>query len=171
VAVGFEANETAVAWQVRQLLQEVSSADAEVNTVAGAATGPLWHALGELTDRPDAALSFKANLLPAAVAGFCLQAAAVGEGMLIQAHAGSGIVRGHLTGDLTLERVEAMLKELTAVAAAAKGNLVLPRCPPEWKRALPVWGAPRGDAWLMRTVKERLDPRGLFNPGRFVDGI
>ena len=24
---------------------------------------------------------------------------------------------------------------------------------------------------LMRTVKEHLDPRRLFNPGRFVDGI
>jgi FAD/FMN-containing dehydrogenase len=29
-----------------------------------------------------------------------------------------------------------------------------------------VWGAPRGDAWLMRRVKDSLDPRGLFNPGR-----
>ena len=28
---------------------------------------------------------------------------------------------------------------------------------------------PRGDAWLMRAVKDRLDPRGVFNPGRFLE--
>jgi glycolate oxidase FAD binding subunit len=171
VAVGFEENDRAVEWQVRQVLQEVSSADVEVNTVAGAATDPLWQALAEFTDRPDATLSFKANLLPQTVAAFCLRAAAFPEGMQLQAHAGSGIVRGHLAGGLTLERVQAMLKELADAAAAARGNLVLPRCPPGWKRSLPVWGAPRGDLGLMRKVKEQLDPRGLFNPGRFVGGI
>jgi glycolate oxidase FAD binding subunit len=172
VAVGFEENERAVEWQVRQVLQEVSSADVEVNTVAGAATDPLWQGFAEFTDRPDAVLGFKANLLPHAVADFCLKAAAFPEGVLLQAHAGSGIVRGHLgAGGLTLERVQAMLKELADAAGAARGNLVLPRCPPEWKRSLPVWGAPRGDLGLMRKVKEQLDPRGLFNPGRFVGGI
>ena len=54
------------------------------------------------------------------------------------------------------------------MAVAAQGNLIVTRCPPAWKAALPVWGAPRDDAWLMRRVKDALDPRGLFNPGRFV---
>jgi FAD/FMN-containing dehydrogenase len=34
-----------------------------------------------------------------------------------------------------------------------------------------VWGLRRGDWALMRTVKQKLDPHGLFNPGRFVGGI
>src|SRR5207302_1445142 len=83
---------------------------------------------------------------------------------LLHAHAGSGIVRGHVLGDLTAERAAAMLDPLTALATAAQGNLVLPRCPGDWKRTLPVWGQPRGDVWLMRQVKEKLDPRRLFNP-------
>jgi glycolate oxidase FAD binding subunit len=69
---------------------------------------------------------------------------------------------------LTVERAQAILNPLAERARAAQGNLVLPRCPPGWKRALPVWGTPRGDLWLMRRVKDALDPRGLFNPGRFV---
>jgi len=170
-AVGFEDNQQNVEWQIQQVLREVSSADVEVNTFAGAATEPLWDALVEFTDRPVATISFKANLLPSAVAGFCLAAAAFPESMHLHAHAGSGIVRGHLDGSLTLERVQAMLKELATLAASARGNLVIPRCPTPWKRSLPIWGAPRGDAWLMRKVKQQLDPRGLFNPGRFVDGI
>jgi glycolate oxidase FAD binding subunit len=64
-----------------------------------------------------------------------------------------------------------MLKELLDAAKAAQGNLVLPHCPPAWKRSLPVWGAPRNDDWLMRSVKDKLDPRRIFNPGRFVAGI
>ena len=64
---------------------------------------------------------------------------------------------------------QVILKGLSERAAAARGNVVLPRCPPAWKRALPVWGTPRGDAWLMRKVKDAFDPRRLFNPGRFVE--
>jgi glycolate oxidase FAD binding subunit len=63
-----------------------------------------------------------------------------------------------------------MLTPLRETATAAQGNLVLLRCPTAWKATLPVWGEPRDDAWLMRTVKEKLDPRRLFNPGRFVAG-
>lgn len=121
--------------------------------------------------RPRRVLTFKANLLPQAVASFCQQAATLPEPVCLHAHAGSGIVRGHLDGDLTLERVAAMLKELTDAAVRAEGNLVLPRCPVEWKRELPVWGRERGDLWLMCLVKEKLDPHNLFNPGRFVAGI
>ncbi len=71
---------------------------------------------------------------------------------------------------MTLQRVAAMLKELTDSAVRAEGNLVLPHCPVEWKRDCPS-GAARGDLWLMRQVKEKLDPHNLFNPGRFVAGI
>ena len=91
--------------------------------------------------------------------------------MRLHAHAGSGIVHGHLDGDLTLPRVAAMLKELNETAVRAEGNLVVPHCPVEWKRELPVWGRERGDLWLMRQVKDKMDPRHLFNPGRFLAGI
>jgi glycolate oxidase FAD binding subunit len=110
-------------------------------------------------------------MLPQAVASFCQLAARSSESSRLHAHAGSGIVRGHLSGDLTLERVAAMLKDLTDAAAGAEGNLVLPHCPVLWKRDLPVWGRERGDLWLMRQVKRQMDSRNLFNPGRFVGAI
>ena len=101
----------------------------------------------------------------------CRQSAALPEQVWLQAHAGSGIVTGHVAGDLTPGRAAAMLKVLTAEARAAQGNVVVLRCPPPWKQALPIWGAARGDLGLMRSVKDKLDPRRLFNPGRFLDGI
>ena len=137
----------------------------------GAASRALWQALVDATDPEDARLSFKANLLPGAVASFCLRAAEGADGVRLHAHAGSGVVRGSLFGDLTLGRVQEMLKGLHEAAAAAQGNVILPRCPAEWKRALPVWGLPRGDAGPMREVKAKLDPKDLFNPGRFLGDI
>ncbi len=64
-----------------------------------------------------------------------------------------------------------MLKKLRDLAGAGQGHVIVLRCPSGWKDAGLVWGPPRGDVWLMRKVKEQLDPRRLFNPGRFVDGI
>ncbi len=168
VIVGFEDTEDAVGWQIQQLIKDVGTGRVlGLEGRGGAASDALWQALVELTMPPAAALSFKANLLPSAVAAFCCEAAKTDE-VLLQAHAGSGIVRGHFLHAPSLESIQAVLHVLHQHAAAAHGNVVLPRCPVEWKQQLPVWGRERGDHWLMREVKQRLDPRGLFNPGRFV---
>jgi glycolate oxidase FAD binding subunit len=167
VVVGFEDSRETLTWQVQQLIKEVAASSGTAVTVLAEKTGrPLWSALVEFPAWPGAQVTFRANMLPSAVAAFCQQAADLPDGLLLRAHAGSGIVTGHVAADLTAERVAAMLKGLLTTAAAAHGNLVVTCCPPAWKAALPVWGAPRGDAWLMRRVKDSLDPRGLFNPGR-----
>jgi glycolate oxidase FAD binding subunit len=174
VVVVYEESNESVSWQVQQLIRELPAASIRgLEARAGVAADSLWRALAEFTGR-EARLSFKANLLPTGVAEFCESVVRVGaasEEFLVHGQAGSGIVRGHLNGDLTLERVREMLEGFNDRAQAAKGNVILPRCPPGWKHSLPVWGRPRNDLWLMRQVKEKLDPRRLFNPGRFVDGI
>lgn len=162
VIVGFEDSETAVNWQIQQLLRELTGMQG-VAALAGAATEPLWQTLAEATAWAEAAVSLKVSVLPAQVARVAQLA---GEGW-VQAHAGSGIVRVHLVGEPSLAQTKALIAGLTE----AGGHVVVVRCPVAWKRELPLWGAPRGDVGLMRRVKEALDPRGIFNPGRFVDGI
>jgi glycolate oxidase FAD binding subunit len=125
--------------------------------------------LAEGTLNPGARLTFKANLLPTMTAGLLTRAAARPDRLSLQAHAGNGIVIGHASEGLTADGAAAMLKGLQE-AVGEEGNVVVLRCPPAWKKDLPVWGRPRG-AWLMRQVKDKLDPRRLFNPGRFIDGI
>lgn len=170
VVSGYEGSDQGVAWQVHQLLKELAStAVMGLEVRAGSASTLLWSALVELGLRPAATLSFKANMLPSAVAGFCLQAGGMAPELLLQAHAGSGIVRGHLAGDLTREQATVLLRDLQPHAQAAQGNLIVSHCPAGWKKSLPIWGLPRGDAFLMRQVKDKLDPRRLFNPGRFLD--
>jgi glycolate oxidase FAD binding subunit len=169
--IGFEENRDAVQWQTQQLCRELAAANfGPSETRTGLAAGPVWHALAEFPGRPEACLTFKANVLPRTVAAFCRQAEALPHRLLLQVHAGNGIVIGH-ADDLTLEQASTMLNVLHDSARAGQGNITVLRCPIAWKSQVPVWGIPRGDAWLMRAIKEKLDPRRLFNPGRFVDGL
>ena len=57
------------------------------------------------------------------------------------------------------------------MAARDGGNLILSRCPTEWKERLRVWGEPRPDWAIAERVKAALDPHGAMNPGRFVGRI
>jgi glycolate oxidase FAD binding subunit len=166
--VGFEDSSDSVSWQIHQLIRDVAASKVQgLEGRAGTASDALWQGLVELTAPASAWLSFKANLLPSAVAAFCREAAK-GTELQLQAHAGSGIVRGHFLSAMPLAQVRPLLDSLHQIAAEARGNLILPRCPLEWKQQLPVWGRERGDLWLMRNVKKQLDPRDVFNPGRFV---
>jgi glycolate oxidase FAD binding subunit len=170
--IGFEDNQQAVRWQEQQLATELAGAGFEVrDRRSGAAAESLWRALAELPGHVGTRLTFKANVLPHAVPAFCRRAAALPHGLMLQVHAGNGVVIGHATEDLTLEQTQTMLNGLRQTAATGQGNLVIRRCPTAWKRELPVWGTPRGDAGLMRAIKEQLDPRRLFNTGRFVAGL
>jgi len=170
--VGFEDNRSTVTWQIEQLTRELLGTGQQcVGTRVGAEANDLWQALVELPARPEACLVVKANLLPHACAAFCREAEATEEGVSLQAHAGSGIVIIQAEEKLGLDTAGSMLTSLQATAARAQGNVIVLRCPVAWKSALPVWGIPRGDVFLMRAIKEKLDPRRVFNPGRFLDGM
>jgi glycolate oxidase FAD binding subunit len=171
LVIGFEDNFKAVTWQAQQFKQELpGELRGTLQEFAAADEEKLWAILRDFCLRPRARLSFKANVRPAGVPDFCRQASARTPAPMLQAHAGNGIVYGHVD-DLTLEQASAMLQALGAVAAAANGNLILTRCPPEWKSTLPVWGRSTSDRILMTAIKAKLDPGNIFNPGRFVDGI
>lgn len=168
--VAYEDNAAAVQWQVQQLIKEVRLAY-PLEARVGEPSLPLCQALVEFPNTGDSGLTFQVALLPSATANFCRRASALPEAPCLHAHAGNGIVIGHVRAGLTKESAAAMLKRLRELAATGQGHVIIRRCPSAWKDAALVWGPPRGDYWLMRKVKEQLDPQRLFNPGRFVDGI
>lgn len=171
VIVGFEGNAQAVEWQVQQLVREVRG-KCTLDARLGRTTARLWQALADFPTLAGASgerLTFKANLLSSGTASFCTQIDALPERPMLQAHAGNGIVVGH--ANVSNERATDFMKTLRALAGPFQGSVVVVDCPPEWKKQLDVWGPPRPDVALMREVKSKLDPRNLFNPGRFVDGI
>ena len=170
-AVGYEDNHKAVTWQVEQLKRELSTVHRSgLRECEDKEADSLWTCLTDFALLPQAEFSFKANVRPSAVIDFCKQASASVPEVSLQAHAGNGIVVGHCR-KLDLEQAQALLAKLGLSAEAANGNLIVTRCPPAWKSALPVWGRRTSDRALMRTIKDTLDPGNIFNPGRFVDGI
>jgi glycolate oxidase FAD binding subunit len=170
ILVGYEGNFDAVGWEVQQLVKEVAAQyrlDARVNFPAT----PLCHALCEWGAGPETAVAFKATMPPSATAAFCRDVDLESNRPALRAHAGNGIVHGVWPGDLTNERAASILTEWRELTREGQGGVIVTRCPSAWKQTLNVWGPPPADAWLMREIKAPFDPRGIFNPGRFVDGI
>ncbi len=92
----------------------------------------------------------------------------------LSAHAGTGVAYVSLTGAPKGDDVETHAAVVTALrkqAVALGGSLVIVRGGVALKRTVDVWGAV-GDAQpLMTRIKDRFDPGGLLNPGRFVGGL
>lgn len=88
----------------------------------------------------------------------------------IGGHAGNGITFVGLgAGDAVT--IASTIDALRAGVGRRGGSLVALQAPREVKGMIDVWG-PIGDALpLMRRVKERFDPTGIMNPGRFVGGL
>jgi glycolate oxidase FAD binding subunit len=169
LVVGYEGNAEAVRWQGQHLIKELGAAE-QLEARVGFPAEPLWNALVEGSGLGEAVLAFKASLLPSVVAAFCRGADRDPDRPALQARAGSGIVHGHWTGELIEARAAELRSAWRAEAERGRGSVVVERCPPAWKRSVPVWDAlPAG--WLMRAVKQQFDPHRIFNPGRFVDGI
>lgn len=164
IVVGFEEKAVTVAWQVSTLLAELKAAPVrDVAEARGAEAERLWAALAGLPEAAGSPFVVKATNRPSRTATVAAALAAAHPDLLVQAHAGNGVVYGHLSSpDLTPERASAIL----AAVPSDDGSVTVRRCPPGWKRQLPVWGRPRGDWAVMRTVKQTLDPADVFNPGR-----
>lgn len=173
VIVGFESNRMAAAWQVEQLKRELGPGF-NSETLMGYKAEPLWAALVEFPalPPPGPGLTFQASLLPSRCGVFCQQLSRWPAPPLLQAHAGNGIVIGHLPSGsgLSLEEAARALEAVRHAAQALAGRVVVLRCPTAWKARIPVWEAD-DNLWLMRTIKDKMDPQNIFNPGRFLGGI
>jgi len=90
-------------------------------------------------------------------------------------HSGSGILYSYLVIKKSwrskIESLVELIGRLSSEAMKRGGNLVVQSSPLLIKKKVDVWGQSRDDYRVMRRLKERIDPTGVFNPGRFVGGI
>ncbi len=89
-------------------------------------------------------------------------------GTRIRGHAGSGIT--YATLGAGVPKRESVVRAARERVMAEGGSVVIRQAPIEVKQEVGVWGADAGALPLMRRVKERFDPDGMMNPGRFVGG-
>jgi glycolate oxidase FAD binding subunit len=141
--------------------------------------GAAWSALREFPDPSPGGVLIKAAVPPArsahALAALRRVATEADFSPSLLAHAGSGIVYLRLEpesgeGDAAVG-LGGLVERARAYARGEGGSLVVEACPPIAKAGLDVWGDPGDGFPVMRALKEKLDPKGTLNPGRFVGGL
>ena len=139
LCIGYEGAERETQWQTETLIDECRPFEPRsVETFSGPAADPLWAAL---TDYPIATSvrTFKANWLPSRTMHF--MQLATDRGISVKAHAGNGIVCGHLPSG-------------SSVSDSLEGT----SAPSSWADLGP------SGVWMQR-VKQQLDPLNLLRPG------
>jgi len=86
---------------------------------------------------------------------------------------------GHVTGECggacvrwhSREPGRTSIDLVRRIAGRHGYGVVVERAPPMDKRDLDVWGGEPAGFAIMKRLKNRFDPEGMFAPGRFVGGI
>ena len=63
------------------------------------------------------------------------------------------------------------VQQTRQIASRYGGTAVVEHCPLPVKRQIDVWGDAPDSLAVMRSIKDRFDPNGILNPGRFLGGI
>ena len=155
-----------------------------VTTLIGAQNSSI---LGRLTDLgwsedPKPHLTMKVNVPPSRVADLVEESRRDSPSGLtpgVLADVGFGMVRLFWWWGQYPEVPEAFdepatlkaIQRVRELATAAGGSAIVERCPAAVKRNIDVWGDSPQGIEIMRRIKEKFDPSGILNPGRFVGGI
>jgi glycolate dehydrogenase FAD-binding subunit len=91
---------------------------------------------------------------------------AAGTAVAVRGSAGAGVCYAAVPAD----RAESAVDAVRTTLIARGGTCVVLAAPAGLRERLDIWG-PVGGLELMRSVKARFDPTGVFAPGRFVGGI
>ena len=149
--------------QVQQIAGSLAPSDAPAN---------VWTSHQAIWDGRAPALVAKFNVLPTQFADVCT---AIERTAGAQSLAWKAVVQSVGAGYARLEGNEPALRTalLTLRSELGKigGSLVALGCPVAVKRGLDVWGPPSDAQPVMVRIKQRFDPDGILNPGRFLGGI
>jgi glycolate oxidase FAD binding subunit len=184
IAVGLEGIAEAVERQIKDLTT-MGKQDGALGSgfVKGVAHHGFWIAYRDFTDElaktyPDLIClksNFTISLYTEMMAATEKTVQKAGLECALACHAGSGILYTVILAGRDLNAKEEasvrVIDELTGEAVKSGGNLVVEKAPLSIREKVGVWGRIREDAVLSRRLKEKFDPAGILNPGRYVGGI
>ena len=88
----------------------------------------------------------------------------------ITGHAGTGVTLIGFSGE-NEDGAAGFVEEMREIWVRRGGNVTLQRAPLTLKQRVSTWDNGGDYLGLVRRVKEKFDPRGGMNPGRFLGGI
>jgi len=145
--------------------------DSPPERLADEAAASFWQRSD--TPRTNCSLRVRVNALPTQLPEVerwiePLLAALEGGRFIWYATLGIGFVAGDPGAP---HQVVAALNSARSAAAWAGGALLVDAAPSAVRAEFDAWGAPPNAFAVMRELKQRFDPEGRLNPGRFVGGL
>jgi len=154
-----------------------------ISTLQGPAEGDLWQRIADLpaalAPTNSSGVRAKISVLPTRLPQAAETAAQIAQANGLQGttwlRAGTGlayvIIQDGETGAKAVPRLGATIALLREEIARLGGTMVLEEAPIALKVGDAVWGPPRSDFRVMQAIKQKFDPQGILNPGRFVGGL
>ncbi len=180
LAVKFGDLEAAVNWQVKELKEIWGTClDGDMLVSDPQAQARLWDCLREdhfcMAEPPMENVKLKVNILPNQLVQWIeemeKQLSGIEAPFFLRAHAGSGVIRIYCHLDPATAqagRLASLIERWRSLLHAVRGSVVVERGPASLKNRVDAWGYRYKDLKLMKRIKNRLDPREILNPGRFV---
>lgn len=172
--VGFEGSQVDVEWMLDTLGRQWQQALGQAPTVVKKShVASLWDRLAQFPadigdNQQSRPLAVQIATLPSSLVDLVQQIQKLYPQVSIQAHAGDGILRARFPIDP--DAITPFMQEkLRPTVSAAGARMTVLDYPPQAKLdQRTVWGPPGDGIDVMQAIKNRFDPKGLLNPGRFV---
>ena len=164
--IRFDGTAPGIQAQVKQV-QQIAGSLAPSDATTGA-----WTSHQALWDGAAPAVVAKFSVLPTSFAAVCaLVERAAGAQSLAWKVAMQSVGAGYARLEGSEPALRNALLSLRDEAGRLGGTMVVLGCPVAVKRGLDVWGPTTDAQKLMIRIKQRFDPDGTLNPGRFLGGI
>jgi FAD/FMN-containing dehydrogenase len=165
----FAGTEGAVEYQLARSAELVEGLTKEGSFKSVEDDDGLWTRLSSTRSPDEGSLVWRASVLPSALGSML---ARLGEGddygRALRWHAGAGDGRLRVFDDTSShDGAIIFLREMREASRAAGGSLVVERAPARLKHELGAWGLSESAAFLMKRLKEQLDPSDTFSAGLF----
>jgi glycolate oxidase FAD binding subunit len=147
----------------------------EIIEVSGASREG-WRRVADFAEHYGHQISLRISVLPSRLPSMMAlvreQFSQLASDFELLSHVGNGIARVFVNVGSEEIAEEKLPKWRAAVMALREeGSVIIERAPLALKQQIDVWGEARSTAEIMRVIKQKLDPKGILNPGRFVAGI
>ena len=172
LALGFHGGAAIVEWETATAKQMIAAAGFDVlDTLTGVEASTGEEALAGVYGMNAADMVLKADIVSSQVVEFMQAVDKLSKGHVAgigcAAHAGNGIV--HVFADGEGQELVLLGEGLLERASSLGGNLVVCKAPRQLKSQLKIWGKP-SEAWnVMRAIRDKFDPSGVLNAGRFIE--
>ena len=132
----------------------------------------IWRAIADLDREADTCLKVSAQISLIDVVGALAEevaGATAPESKLMATDAGAGIIR--LAFDADPDEAPAMVNRIRDGLTTLGATVFLERAAAELKDEVGAWNDPGPAGAIMRTIKDKLDPKGILSPGRMTTGV